>query len=61
MPLLFAYLDAGTGSILLQAVMGGFAGLMVLSRLAWQSLFRRGTGSVHTSEVADDVAVEAGC
>ena len=59
--MLFAYLDAGTGSMLLQIAMGGFAGLMVMSRLAWQSLFRRGTGSVHTSEVADDVAVEASC
>lgn len=35
---LFAYLDAGTGSILLQAIMGGFAGLMVLSKYAWKSV-----------------------
>lgn len=38
---LFAYLDAGTGSMLLQALMGGFAGLMVLSRVAWRSFFSR--------------------
>lgn len=38
---IFAYLDAGTGSILLQALMGGFAGLMVVSKLAWQSILKR--------------------
>jgi hypothetical protein len=38
---LFAYLDAGTGSILLQALMGGFAGLMVLIRLARQVVLNR--------------------
>ena len=35
---LFAYLDAGTGSMLLQAMIGGFAGLMVLSRVTWHAL-----------------------
>jgi hypothetical protein len=38
---LFAYLDAGTGSILLQALMGGFAGFVVVSKLAWQSFTKR--------------------
>lgn len=37
----FAYLDAGTGSMLLQALMGGFAGLVVLSRLTWASILPR--------------------
>ena len=41
MAALLAYLDAGTGSILLQALMGGFAGLMVLSKVAWKSLLNR--------------------
>ncbi len=33
---LLAYLDAGSGSILLQALMGGFAGVVVLSKIVWQ-------------------------
>jgi hypothetical protein len=41
MALILAYLDAGTGSILLQALMGGMAGIMVLSKFAWQSLLHR--------------------
>lgn len=35
---LFAYLDAGTGSMILQALMGGVAGVIVLSRVVWQAL-----------------------
>jgi hypothetical protein len=57
---MFAYLDAGTGSMILQAIMGGFAGLMVLTRLAWQSFCSRSRGASH-GETADDVAVEASC
>ena len=38
---LLAYLDAGTGSMLLQALVGGFAGLTVLSKMAWDALVRR--------------------
>jgi len=30
-----AYLDPGTGSILLQALLGGFAGLALVGRLYW--------------------------
>ena len=64
MSLLFAYLDAGTGSLLLQALMGGFAGLIVLSKVAWQSLFSRRAIVVNDHEAADesdnDVA-ELGC
>ena len=58
---LFAYLDAGTGSMILQALMGGFAGLMVLSRIAWQSFFSRSTSVASQGESADEVAVKAGC
>ena len=31
-----AYLDAGTGSMLLQLVLGGVAGLLVILKLYWQ-------------------------
>ena len=52
---LFGYLDPGTGSMLLQALMGGFAGLMVLSKLAWQSVLPRFLG--HTA-LEDGTATE---
>lgn len=35
-----AYVDPGTGSILMQVVLGGAAGLAVLGRLGWQRLRR---------------------
>lgn len=31
----WAYLDPGTGSIMLQALLGGIAGAMVVGRLYW--------------------------
>ena len=40
----FAYLDPGSGSMLLQLILGGFAGLVVVLNLYWQSflnLFKR--------------------
>lgn len=33
----FAYLDPGTGSMLLQAIVGGSAGLYVFVRHIWRS------------------------
>ncbi len=39
----FAYLDAGTGSMILQAILGGIAGLVVLGKMYWKEftgLFR---------------------
>jgi hypothetical protein len=33
-----AYLDPGTGSIMLQALLGGIAGAMVVGRLYWRRL-----------------------
>jgi hypothetical protein len=35
--LVLAYLDPGTGSMLLQAIVGGSAGLLVLCRHLWRS------------------------
>jgi len=34
----FAYLDAGTGSMILQVLLGGAAGLALAGRLYWQKL-----------------------
>jgi hypothetical protein len=42
---IFAYLDPGSGSVLLQAILGGTAALAVTFRLWWGRLtriFRRG-------------------
>ncbi len=39
------YIDPGTGSVVLQAILAGVAGLAVLARLFWRrltGLFRRG-------------------
>ncbi|OEU48336.1 MAG: hypothetical protein BA871_16910 [Desulfuromonadales bacterium C00003096] len=33
-----AYLDPGAGSMLLQIILGGLAGLAILSRLFWQRI-----------------------
>jgi hypothetical protein len=37
----FAYIDPGTGSILLQALLGGVAGLVVFLKTTGRRLFRR--------------------
>lgn len=34
----FAYLDPGTGSMLLQLLLGGVAGALVIGKLYWQRL-----------------------
>lgn len=36
-----AYLDPGSGSMLLQLVLGGVAGLAVAAKLAWKRLWAR--------------------
>lgn len=41
MSTLFAYMDPGTGSMLLQLLVGGTAGLAVFGRHLWQSLVER--------------------
>jgi hypothetical protein len=44
-PSAHAYLDLGTGSMLLQALLGGIAGVVVVARLYWHkllALFRKG-------------------
>lgn len=39
--MILGYLDAGTGSLLLQALLGGAAGLAVFFRTTGRRLFRR--------------------
>lgn len=38
MRLLFAYLDAGSGALLLQLVFGGAAGLVAFFKLRWRAI-----------------------
>ncbi len=40
--LILAYLDPGTGSIVVQAVVAGLAGVGVMLRLGWRRLASRG-------------------
>ncbi len=37
----YAYLDAGTGSMLIQLLLGGFAGLAVIIKMYWGRLRNR--------------------
>lgn len=42
--MIFGYLDPGSGSVILQAIVGGFAALAVTAKLWWRrvtGLFRR--------------------
>lgn len=41
----FAYIDPGSGSILLQLVLGGVAGAAVVVKMYWQKL-KAGAGSL---------------
>lgn len=50
-----AYLDAGTGSLILQVLLGGVAGLLLASRLAWHKVLtsiglRREPAPLETTE-----------
>jgi hypothetical protein len=39
--MVFAYFDPGTGSVLLQALVGGSAGLVVFGKFLWDSALTR--------------------
>ena len=51
----FAYLDAGTGSIIIQTIVGGVAAIGVVARVYWSKIkgfFRRGSEPVVDPEPA---------
>ncbi|CAN5801606.1 MAG: hypothetical protein LC739_11560 [Actinobacteria bacterium] len=50
--MIFAYIDPGTGSLLVQALLGGIAGLAVYLKTTGRRLFRR-TPKVETETPAD--------
>lgn len=43
---LFAYFDPGSGSILMQALVGGTAGLFVFGKYLWNSAFSKSSLSL---------------
>lgn len=49
----FAYLDAGSGSLILQAVLGGIAGIVVAGK-AWKARFLRRKDGEDQSEAAGE-------
>ncbi len=52
-----AYLDPGTGSMLLQLLLGGVAGVLVVGKLYWQqvkALFGRGPAPSPNQDTAAD-------
>jgi hypothetical protein len=55
---IFAYLDAGTGSLLVQLLVGGFAGLATFVKFRWGSI-RGWRDRSKTNDVAPPPAVES--
>jgi len=54
--MLVGYLDPGTGSVILQALLGGVAALAVTFKLWWgrvTSIFRRDRGESHPEPEAE--------
>ena len=56
-PATFAYLDPGSGSMLLQLVLGGLAGLAVIAKLYWHRLL--GLFGMHSQQEESDSDTEA--
>jgi len=52
---LYAYLDPGTGSMFLQLLLGGIAGVAVVIRLYWRKIVAKISGKpVKTDPVIED-------
>ena len=51
---MFSYLDAGTGSMIITAIAGGFAGLVVAVKMGMARLRSRVTGKPMATEPADE-------
>jgi len=57
---IFGYLDAGSGSLILQAILGGLAGIAVAFK-AWKArmMGKRALAEVETDEVSDETTVSS--
>jgi hypothetical protein len=56
----YAYLDPGTGSMILQVLLGGAAGVALAGKLYWQrflSMIGKRPAVVHDEQPKDDIAV----
>lgn len=49
----FAYLDAGSGSLILQAILGGIAGVVVAGK-AWKARFFNKEDDGEKADMADE-------
>jgi len=49
-----AYLDPGSASLILQALLGGFAGIMVFGRYLWQRLSSRSKATIDKKRQDDE-------
>ena len=57
--MIFGYLDAGSGSLILQAVLGGIAGIVVAAK-AWKARMmsrKLGVDGAQSEDVSDETAV----
>lgn len=62
----YAYLDPGTGSMMLQIILGGIAGLLVAGKLFWcrivdffGSIFRRGSAPESVTSRESEIKEQA--
>lgn len=56
---MYLYIDATAGGVLMQVLLGGFAGIAVIGRLLWSRLPGVGRGDDDRSEVDDDTDLAA--
>jgi len=51
--MILGYLDAGTGSLILQTVLGGAAGLIVFFKTSGRRLFQRNSKTEHPAAAGE--------
>lgn len=56
---ILGYLDPGTGTLIMQAVIGGVAGVAVLVKTKGRRLFKKGRSDEPTGDADDDATVDA--
>lgn len=56
--MIFGYLDAGSGSLILQAILGGLAGIAVAFK-AWKArmMGKKAMAEVDTEDISDETTV----